>query len=33
MFRAAGAAVMGKQLLDRFAETAHDEQENAPEGP
>ncbi|WP_069267702.1 condensation domain-containing protein [Paraburkholderia nodosa] len=33
MFRAAGAAVMGKQLLDRFAETAHDEQENALEGP
>ncbi|MEX3966275.1 condensation domain-containing protein [Paraburkholderia sp. EG286B] len=33
MFRAAGAAVMGKQLLDRFAETAHDERESALEGP
>ncbi|WP_051481140.1 condensation domain-containing protein [Paraburkholderia nodosa] len=32
MFRAAGAAVMGRQLLDRFAETGHDEQENALEG-
>ncbi|MCP3718770.1 condensation domain-containing protein [Paraburkholderia sp. CNPSo 3281] len=33
MFRAAGAAVMGKQLLGRFAQAAHDRQEAALEGP
>ncbi|WP_322030652.1 condensation domain-containing protein [Paraburkholderia sp. J76] len=33
MFRAAGAAVMGKQLLDRFANAVRAKQENAPEGP
>ncbi|MCP3709198.1 condensation domain-containing protein [Paraburkholderia sp. CNPSo 3274] len=33
MFRAAGAAVMGKQLLGRFAQAAHDRQETALEGP
>ncbi|WP_395066890.1 condensation domain-containing protein [Paraburkholderia silvatlantica] len=33
MFRAAGAAVMGKQLLARFTETAHGEPESAHEGP
>ncbi|MCX5539936.1 condensation domain-containing protein [Paraburkholderia sp. CNPSo 3076] len=32
MFRAAGAAVMGKQLLDRFVETTHDNRESTLEG-